>query len=86
VSGPGTVGSPIASAVDTTASFSASGTYVLSLTAERGALSTSDQVTITVGWKRRGRDEQQHQGLGGSDDAEESASGSMTDSSASSWF
>jgi hypothetical protein len=34
--------------VDTTASFSAAGTYVLRLTASDGALSTSDDATVTV--------------------------------------
>jgi hypothetical protein len=48
VSGPGTVGFANANAVDTTASFSAAGTYVLRLTANDGALSTSDDVTVTV--------------------------------------
>jgi uncharacterized protein YjiK len=48
VSGPGTVSFGNASAVDTTASFSASGTYVLRLTASDSALSASDDVTIAV--------------------------------------
>ncbi len=48
VSGPGAVtfGNPIA--IDTTASFSEAGSYVLQLTADDGELSTSDLVTITV--------------------------------------
>ena len=48
VSGPGVVtfGSP--TATDTTATFDASGTYVLRLTASDGALSASDEVTVTV--------------------------------------
>jgi hypothetical protein len=37
-----------ASAVDTTATFSEAGTYVLRLTAQDGALSASDEVTVTV--------------------------------------
>jgi hypothetical protein len=37
-----------ASAVDTTASFSAAGTYVLRLTASDGALTSADDVTVTV--------------------------------------
>lgn len=47
-SGPGTVtfGSP--KAQDTTASFSEAGTYVLRLTATDGALSSSDDVTVSV--------------------------------------
>ena len=48
VSGPGSVtfGSP--NAQDTTASFSEAGTYVLRLTATDGALSATDDVTVTV--------------------------------------
>ena len=48
VSGPGTVtfGSP--NTIDTWASFSHPGTYVLRLTASDGSLSSSDDVTITV--------------------------------------
>ena len=48
VSGPGTVTLGNASAVDTTAYFSAVGEYVLRLTADDGALTASDEVTITV--------------------------------------
>lgn len=48
VSGPGSVSFANASAAVTTASFSASGTYVLQLTANDGDLSTSDTTTITV--------------------------------------
>jgi hypothetical protein len=48
VSGPGTVTFGNASAVDTTASFSAAGTYVLRLTASDGALTSADDVTVTV--------------------------------------
>jgi hypothetical protein len=48
VSGPGNVTLANASAVDTTASFSTSGTYVLKLTASDSVLSSSDNVTITV--------------------------------------
>ncbi|MFW6153760.1 MAG: PKD domain-containing protein [Planctomycetota bacterium] len=47
-SGPGTVTFGDAGAVDTTASFSTDGTYVLELEADDGALSASDTVTITV--------------------------------------
>ena len=49
VSGPGTVTFAAASAVDTTAAFSASGTYVLRLTADDGELQAGDTVTVTVG-------------------------------------
>jgi hypothetical protein len=48
VSGPGTVTFGNANAVDTTASFSAAGTYTLRLTADDGALSSSDDVVISV--------------------------------------
>lgn len=48
VSGPGTVTFANASAVDTTASFSAAGSYVLRLTANDSLLSASDDVTVTV--------------------------------------
>jgi hypothetical protein len=48
VSGPGTATFGNASAADTTATFSAVGVYVLRLTASDSALSTSDDVQITV--------------------------------------
>jgi hypothetical protein len=48
VSGPGTVTFSTPSAATTTATFSTSGTYILRLTASDGALSTSDDVTVTV--------------------------------------
>lgn len=48
VSGPGTVTFGDAVAVDTSASFSVAGTYVLRLTANDSALSAQDDVTITV--------------------------------------
>ncbi|HSF16184.1 MAG TPA: metallophosphoesterase [Vicinamibacteria bacterium] len=48
VSGPGTVTFADGSAVDTTASFSTDGSYVLRLTADDGELTAFDQVTITV--------------------------------------
>ncbi len=50
VSGPsgGTVAFADASKVDTNATFSAAGTYVLRLTGFDGALSTSDEVQVTV--------------------------------------
>jgi hypothetical protein len=47
-SGPGTVTFGNASAVSTTATFSTAGTYVLRLTANDGALATTDSVQITV--------------------------------------
>lgn len=48
VSGPGTVTFTDAAAPGTTASFSAAGSYVLQLSANDGALTTSDQVTVNV--------------------------------------
>ncbi len=48
VVGPGTVTFGNAAAVDTTASFSAAGTYVLELSASDGALSNSARVTVAV--------------------------------------
>ena len=47
VSGPGTVTFGDSAGVDTTATFSQPGTYVLRLTATDGALAASDDVTIT---------------------------------------
>ena len=48
ISGPGSVAFGNAGMVDTTAAFSAAGTYVLSLKGDDGVLYTSDQVTVTV--------------------------------------
>lgn len=48
VSGPGSVTFANASAVDTTASFSVAGTYILRLAANDGALQSNDTVTIVV--------------------------------------
>src|SRR2546427_611118 len=48
VSGPGTVSFSNASALNSTATFSASGAYVLRLTASDGALAASDDVAVTV--------------------------------------
>ena len=47
-SGPGTVTFGSTSAVDTTATFSVAGTYVLRLTADDNTLTAYDEVTITV--------------------------------------
>ena len=47
-SGPGTVTFGNAAAVDTSAGFSQAGSYVLRLTANDGAVSRSDTVTVTV--------------------------------------
>jgi PKD repeat protein len=48
VSGPGTVTFGNTAAVDTTATFSQAGTYMLRLTANDGALSASDTMTVVV--------------------------------------
>ena len=48
VTGPGTVIFGNTAALNTTASFSTSGVYLLRLTAHDGALSSSDEVTVTV--------------------------------------
>ncbi len=48
VSGPGTVTFGSTSSVDTTADFSAEGTYVLRLSVTDGDLSASDELTVTV--------------------------------------
>ncbi|MEK7137577.1 MAG: hypothetical protein AAB853_04825, partial [Patescibacteria group bacterium] len=48
VSGPGTVTFGDANAADTTATFSAAGTYILRLAATDGALTANDDVRITV--------------------------------------
>ena len=48
VSGPGTVAFSAPAAAATTATFSTSGIYVLRLTASDSALSTTDDVTVTV--------------------------------------
>jgi regulation of enolase protein 1 (concanavalin A-like superfamily) len=47
-SGPGTATFANAAAVDTTATFSVAGTYVLRLTASDGTLSAFDETTVTV--------------------------------------
>jgi len=47
-SGPGTVTFGNPSSVDTTANFSAAGTYILRLTANDSALSSYDEITVTV--------------------------------------
>jgi hypothetical protein len=48
ISGPGTAGFTDATSPTTTVSFSDAGSYVLELTADDGALSGTDQVTVTV--------------------------------------
>ena len=48
VSGPGTATFGNANAVDTTATFTVAGTYVLRLTASDGQATTTDDVTVVV--------------------------------------
>jgi hypothetical protein len=79
LSGPGSVSFASAAAVDTTASFSLAGTYVLRLTAHDGALSASDDVTITVA--ADGLVTVLAPVVAGSDDAEEDVLGAMSLSS-----
>jgi hypothetical protein len=52
VSGPGTVTFANAASIATTASFSKAGSYVLRLTANDGALQSSDELTVTVNGER----------------------------------
>ncbi len=80
-SGPGTVTFADERAVDTTASFSTSGTYVLRLTADDGALISSDDTTVTVLDAGPSVTFEVRVTLG-TDDAEENAAGSVTRTSA----
>jgi hypothetical protein len=77
-SGPGPVTFGDATAVDTTASFSAAGTYVLRLTAHDGALTTSDTVTIVVTDASSPIVTVEIRVASSSDDAEEKPSGSVS--------
>jgi hypothetical protein len=76
VSGPGTVTFGDAHAVDTSAAFSSAGTYVLRLTADDGALTAGDDVTVVVA-PRAGSGAVDVRVTAGSDDAEEASSGSV---------
>lgn len=78
VSGPGTVVFGDATAVDTTATFTETGSYVLRLTATDGSLSKSDDVKILVQGSVAGGTIAVFGISTGSDDAEESSSGSMS--------
>ncbi|MCB0190947.1 MAG: hypothetical protein KDJ65_03285 [Anaerolineae bacterium] len=80
VSGPGTVTFDDANAVDTTASFSTEGVYVLRLTADDSDLSTFDEVTITV-VESTGGNVVEVRVAASSDDAEEEAGDVDLDSS-----
>ncbi|WP_206053774.1 PKD domain-containing protein [Nocardioides iriomotensis] len=74
-SGPGTVTFGNVNAVDTTASFSAAGTYVLRLTANDSAASVSDDVTVTVAGGTGGATVFEKRVAAGSDDAEQRVTG-----------
>jgi hypothetical protein len=82
-SGPGAVAFGNASAQDTTATFGAPGTYVLRLTATDGVLSGSDTLTVTVTGGGGGGSSTvvERRVSAGTDDAEQSLSGSMETSS-----
>ena len=77
VSGPGTVTFSDPAAVDTQASFSTAGTYVLRLTANDGALTTTDDVTIIVQPATPATGTVERRVAAGTDDAEEKPSGSV---------
>ncbi|MDK3257089.1 PKD domain-containing protein [Blastococcus capsensis] len=76
-SGPGTVTFTDASAVDTTATFSATGDYVLRLTASDGSLSASDTTAVTVTDGNGGGGALDIAVATGSDDAEERPAGKV---------
>ena len=77
-SGPGPVTFQDAGAVDTQASFTTAGVYVLTLTASDGALGTSDQVQVTVqSGPPPGSGTVERRIATGGDDAEESATAAM---------
>jgi hypothetical protein len=80
-SGPGTVTFGDAGSVDTTASFSVAGTYVLGLTADDGELSVADEVTVTVNESDGGgtgtSQTVEVRVAAGSDDAEQSLKSSL---------
>jgi hypothetical protein len=76
-SGPGTVTFANPNAVDTQAGFGSAGTYVLQLQATDGSLSATDQVSIVVQPAPSGSGTLDRRIASGSDDAEESSSGTM---------
>jgi hypothetical protein len=78
VSGPGSVSFANSHAAVTTATFTAAGTYVLRLTADDGALTGTDDLNVTVGGTISGVGGSDFRVAAGSDDAEESSSGSMS--------
>ncbi len=80
VSGPGTVTFGNTAAVDTTASFSSPGTYVLQLTAGDSQATSADEVTVNVA-PVGGATVVERRVAAGSDDAEQASSGSVSLSS-----
>ena len=76
VSGPGTVSFADSSAIDTTATFSEEGAYVLRLTADDGELSASDEAVVAVGEHAQTVTVEMQVGSG-TDDAEERFGGEM---------
>ena len=78
MSGPGSVTFDDDTAVDTTATFSEAGTYVLKLMADDGELNPDDAVTIVVNEEGGEVVSVEVRVAAGSDDAEESTSGSMS--------
>jgi hypothetical protein len=70
-----------ATAVDTTATFSAVGVYVLELSANDGAVTSTARITITAG-DASGATRVTSSVIAGSDDAEESSSGTVAYTSA----
>jgi hypothetical protein len=78
VSGPGAVSFADASSVDTSATFSVAGSYVLRLTADDGDLSSFDDVGVTVQTSSGGTVQTtQVRVAASSDDAEQRVSGGM---------
>ncbi len=75
VSGPGSVTFADSTALSTTASFSVTGVYLLRLTADDGALTASDDVTISVA---NAPTVAEARVSAGSDDAEERSNGAVT--------
>ena len=76
VAGPGTVTFVDANVVDTTASFSVAGIYILRLTADDGEFQTSDDVTVVVTGDN-GTEVVDVRIAASSDDAEEKVTGGM---------
>jgi hypothetical protein len=78
VSGPGTVTFGNAALIDTTATFSQAGTYVLRLTGDDGPLDSSDEVTIVANAAGGTTSVNVRVGIGDDDAEEHIASGTVT--------